>query len=98
MRTQPLKELEILRQAQDDKIRRVADDRSTAGKVFVGQDQTFNARLTSERLHDLGDIGQGHMAVKEMIGLDENADAARALIETTRFAGPGAEPGQPTRL
>ena len=87
-RDAPSQELEILRPAQDDSLE------SAARQLFVCQYQPLDASVGRNRLYDFGHVRQRHVAIKEMIGFNQDADAARALIETTRLAGTRAEPGQ----
>jgi hypothetical protein len=47
--------------------------------------------------HDLGQISHCDVTVKKVIGLDQDTDATRALIEAARGAGTGSKLGQPTR-
>ena len=85
-----LKKSEILRQAQDDRL--------ATGEIIVAQNQPLDAPIARQRVDDLGHVGQGHSPVKEVVGLDENADAARALVEAAGGARARAEPGQAARL
>jgi hypothetical protein len=48
-----------------------------------------------ERFDDFGQIGHCDLTVKEVIGLDQDTDAAGTLVETTRGAGTGAKLRQP---
>lgn len=71
--------------------------RLAARQVGGTEDEPFDALTARERFHDFRDVGQRDTAVKEMVGLDQDANTARALIEAARCAGAGFEPGQTPR-
>jgi hypothetical protein len=71
---------------------------SPARQIVRGENETLDAPILGQRFDDLRHIGQRHATVEKMIWLDEDADAARALIETARFAGARAEFREAARL
>ena len=66
---------------------------SSSRQVFGSEDEAFDAVAAHDSFHDLGDVGDSDAAVEEMVGLDQDADAARALVETTGGANAGLELG-----
>jgi len=70
----------------------------TAREIVRRKNQTLDTRVRGQRLHDLGHVGQSHAAVKVMVRLDENADAARTLIEAARLADASAKFREAPRL
>ena len=68
-----------------------------AREIVRGEHQTLDASIAGQRFHDLGQIRQGDASVKVVIGFDENADAAGALVETARLADASAEFRQTAR-
>ena len=59
---------------------------SAAAQVAGSKDKSFNPAANGDPIHNLRDVRHGDMAIKEMIRLDQDTDAARALIEATRRA------------
>ena len=55
--------------------------------------QALNA-TAKDRIDNFREVGHGHVTVKEVVGLDQDADAARALIEATAGADPRLHPGE----
>ena len=74
------------------------DDRLAASQVFVGQHEPLDAATGRERVQNLWHVRERHVPIEEVVGFDENADAARALIEAAGGAGARAEPGQAAHL
>ena len=68
-----------------------------ARQVVGRQNQALHPQAVRERFHDLRQIGQSDMPVKEMIGFHQNADAARTLVEAARFADARPEFRQASR-
>jgi hypothetical protein len=62
-----------------------------ARKIVRREHKTLYAFAARQRFHDLRDIGRSDAPVKEMVWLDQNADAARTLVEATRFTDARAE-------
>lgn len=75
--------------------------RSEAGspfcQIFRGKYEPLDPLSVHNSFDDLGHIGHRDPAVKKVIGLDQNADAARALVEATRRANACFDPGQSPR-
>lgn len=66
---------------------------SPSRQVFGSEDEAFDPVAGHDSFHDLGDVGHRDAAIKEMVGFDQDADAARALVETTGRANAGLELG-----
>ena len=66
-------------------------------EIAGSEDQPLHPLTARERFNNFGDIRQRDPAIKEMIGLDENADSAGALIQAARCASACLELGQPAR-
>jgi hypothetical protein len=60
-------------------------------QIVRREHQALEPPAARQRLHDLRDIGRSDTTVKKMVGLDQNADAARTLVEAARFADTRAE-------
>ena len=60
---------------------------STFREVVWAKNKSLDPLAPGNGLHDLRQVRQSNVTVKEMIGLDQNADAARALVQATRRAG-----------
>jgi hypothetical protein len=57
---------------------------STFRQVFGGKDEPLDSLSGHNRFDDLWHIRHRNPAVKKMIGLDQDADATRALVKTAR--------------
>ena len=62
-----------------------------ARQIVRREHQALDAPSACERFHDLRNIGRSDTPVKEVVRLDQNADAARTLVEAARFADARAE-------
>jgi quercetin dioxygenase-like cupin family protein len=71
--------------------------RSVPRQIGGTEDKALHTLAAGDSFHDLRHVRHGDAAVKKMIGLDQNADAAGALIETARGADAGLDLGQPAR-
>jgi hypothetical protein len=71
--------------------------KSSPCQVFGGEDKAFDPAAAHNPFDDFGDVGDRDAAIKEMIGLDQNADTARALVETTGGTNARPELGCPPR-
>jgi hypothetical protein len=67
---------------------------SALRQVIGRKDEAFDSLTGYDPFHDFGQISHGNVTVEEVIGLDQDANTARALIEAARLAGPRLEPGQ----
>ena len=70
---------------------------SALGQILRAQDEAFDALTACNPFHDFGQVGHCHVAVEEVIGLNQNANTARTLVEATRGAGAGPKWRQPAR-
>ena len=68
---------------------------SVSCQISFGENQAFDTLALRKRLHDFGHICQCDSAVKEMVRLDQNRYAARALIETAAGTDSRFRPGEP---
>jgi hypothetical protein len=74
------------------------EEAESSSRQIVGRkNKAFDPLAAHDSFHDFGDVRYGDAAIKEMVGLDQDADAARALVETTGGANAGLELGQSTR-
>lgn len=64
-------------------------------KVAGSEHQPLDPLTARERLHNLRQVRQFDPAIKEMIGLNQDTNTARTLVEAARLADPRAELGQP---
>jgi hypothetical protein len=70
---------------------------SAARQVGGSKHQPLDPPAAPERFNDLGDVRQRDPAIKEMIGLDQDANATGTLVEAARRAGARLQFRQPAR-
>ena len=70
---------------------------STFRQVFRGKDEPLDPLSARDSFYNLGHIRQRDPAVKKVIGLNQDADAARALVKATRRANARLDLGEPVR-
>src|SRR4030095_10717551 len=63
-------------------------------QISFRENQSFDTLTLRERVHDLGYVRQCDSAVKEMVRLDQNRHAARALIATAAGTDALCRPGE----
>lgn len=51
-------------------------------QVISRQDEAFDSFTARDSFDDFGHVRERDVAIEEMIGLDQDADPARALIQT----------------
>jgi hypothetical protein len=69
------------------------EEELSSRQVVGGEDEAFDPVAAHESFHNLGYVGDSDAPIKEMIGLNQNTDTARALVETTGGANAGLELG-----
>jgi hypothetical protein len=68
--------------------------RSSSPRQVVGtEDKSLDPLTARDSVDDFRHVRHGDAAIKEMIGFDQNADSARALVEATRGANASLDPG-----
>jgi uncharacterized protein YeaO (DUF488 family) len=70
---------------------------SAFGQLIATQHEPLNPAAIRDRIDNFRQVGHGHVTVKEMVGLDQDADATRALIEATAGANARFNFGQAAR-
>jgi len=70
---------------------------SAPRQVIGSQHKPLDPLAARERFNDFGQIRGRHPTVKEMVGLDQDTNAARALVEAARGAGTRPELRQTAR-
>lgn len=67
----------------------------TFRQVFRGKDEPLDPLSAHNPFDDLGHIRHRDPAVEKMIGLEQDADAARALVKAARRANTRLDFGEP---
>lgn len=70
---------------------------STSREIVGAKNQPLDPLTAGNSIHDFGHVGHSDPPVKEMIGLDQNANSTRALVETARSANACLELGESAR-
>ena len=70
---------------------------SALRQVIWRKDEAFDSLTACDPFHDLGHIRYRDPPVKKVIGLDQNADAARTLVKAARRANARLDLGKPPR-
>ena len=63
-------------------VRKLLGTPSVFLQIFVREHQPFDTLVLREPVHNFGNVRQSDSTVKEMVRLDQNRHAARALIQT----------------
>jgi hypothetical protein len=64
-------------------------------QVFRGKDEPLDPFSAHKPLDDLGHVRHRNPTVKKVIGLDQDADATRALVKAARRANARLDFGEP---